>query len=468
MSRVNINTQNMLQLKDIPSSFGSVFLSLCISISLCLSGGFWVPAQGAEVRLLTLDQALEIGLANNRDIQKSREYFRLVDGRYVTERAAALPQITVNGAISRERDESQRAFIATSPVNVDRRSAEVNLTQALFTWGQVGAAIRAAKVGLKTADDQLRLNRQATQRDVTAAFYDILLARALSALAAQNLEQKSRHLDEASRKQTAGVATDYDVLAARVAVENARPEVIRSGNQVQTTREQLRFLLAMETEEVDASGTLETVIGPVPEYAQALAVAKERRPELNDLRHRLGIAEELVIIANAGDKPRLDLKGGYGWRQLEVSGTSSDGPAWNVGLYLTFPIFDGLRSRGKVAQAESDLRSQQLDEAKQVDAVALQTRNAVNAVHEAEEIVKALAGNVTQAERLLSMAEKGYELGVKIRLEVDDAELNLLQAKGNLARARRDYLVARVDLEWAMGVLGEGYQQPEQVALNKP
>jgi outer membrane protein TolC len=58
------------------------------------------------------------------------------------------------------------------------------------------------------------------------------------------------------------------------------------------------------------------------------------------------------------------------------------------------------------------------------------------------EIVKVLSGTVEQAERVLYMAEKGYEYGVKTRLDVDDAELNLGQSKGNLARAKRDYLVA--------------------------
>jgi len=62
---------------------------------------------------------------------------------------------------------------------------------------------------------------------------------------------------------------------------------------------------------------------------------------------------------------------------------------------------------------------------------------------------------VKQAERLLAMAEQGYQLGVKIRLEVEDAELNLVQAKSNLARARRDYQVSLTDLAWATGVLGE-------------
>jgi multidrug resistance efflux pump len=57
--------------------------------------------------------------------------------------------------------------------------------------------------------------------------------------------------------------------------------------------------------------------------------------------------------------------------------------------------------------------------------------------------------------RLLDLSEKGFEYGVKTRLDVEDAELNLRQAKGNLARARRDYLVARVNLEFVKGTLEE-------------
>jgi len=53
------------------------------------------------------------------------------------------------------------------------------------------------------------------------------------------------------------------------------------------------------------------------------------------------------------------------------------------------------------------------------------------------------------------MAEKGVEYGVKTRLEVDDAQTNLLRAQSNLARANRDYLAASVNLLWAMGMAGE-------------
>lgn len=430
--------------------------SLC---ALCVLGGemlFPVSSHAAEVRTLTLDQALELADGRNRDIQKAKEFYRLVEGRYVEERAAALPHFTITGSVARQEDESQKAIAGgLFPTRQDTQAAEIGVSQALFTWGKVGAAIRAAEKGFRTADERLRISRQDARRDAATAFYDILLTKEQLAIARQNLEQKERHLEEASRKHAAGVATDYDVLAASVAVENARPEVIRTSNQLRAARDRLRFVLALE-EDLDAAGTLDIPPGAVPPYAESLETARKRRPELEELRRRKEIAGELVTVANAEDKPRLDLKGGYGWRRLEVGDASGDGQVWNAGVYLSFPFFDGLKTRGKVAQARSELRSLEIDEAKLSDSISLELRNAVNAVHEADEIVRSLSGTVSQAERLLAMAEKGYELGVKIRLEVEDAELNLLQARGNLARARRDWLVARVNLDRAMGVLGEG------------
>jgi HAE1 family hydrophobic/amphiphilic exporter-1 len=317
--------------------------------------------------------------------------------------------------------------------------------------------MRAAKVGIATAEDQLRIFRQAAFRDVSASFHDILLAKELHAIAIQNLEQKRRHHDEANKKYAAGVATDYDVLVGKVDVENAQPAVIRGENLIWISREKLRFLIGTDGKEVDVKGALETEISSYPEYREAEEIARRNRPELSDLRHRIQVVEELVKIAQAGDKPRLDFRAGYGWRDLDVGPDQHEnGEAWSVGLYVTYPIFDGLRTRGRVSQAKSNLATLRIEEAKLLDSIRLEVRDAVNAVREAGEIIKALSGTVARAERLLSMAERGYEYGVKTKLEVDDAQLSLVQAKGNLARAQRDYLVARVTYEWATGTLREG------------
>lgn len=419
-----------------------------------------LPA-AAGAKTLTLDQAVSIAMEKNRDIEKAREYAQYVQGKYVEERAAALPQLSLDGSVLASKDESRK--IAGTPAQRQfSRAVDLTLSQPLYTWGKLSAGIRAAEIGLKTAGEQLRLYRQAAYRDVVAACHDIQLARELHRLAQENRSQKQRHLDEAGRRFGAGVATDYDVLAAEVAAENTVPEVIRSENGVRMARERLRFLLALEGEEVDVAGTLEepAAMHLLPaNYDEALQIAGTRRPELSDLRLRIGIYDELVTIAAADGKPRLDLKGaaGWHWASLDDPGppVEASGAAWNVGLFLTYPFFDGLKTSGRVAQARSDLRTKRIEEAKLLDAIALEVRQAEYSYREAAEILKALSGTVKQAERLVQMAEKGYEFGVKIRLEVDDAQLNLLQARSNRARAQRDFRVAQVNYLWAIGTAGE-------------
>jgi outer membrane protein TolC len=413
------------------------------------------PVFSADVKTLTLDEALKITLEKNRDIQKAEEYKNKVMGMYVEQRAAALPQITGVAVGARSWDS------ALAPLNrydrLESRNLELTLTQPIFTWGQVEAAIRAAKFGLASADDLLRLYRQAALRDVSAAFYDALLAKEFSKIAQQSLEQRVKHLDETRRKFAVGVATEYDVLAAEVAVENAKPEAIKTENQIRTSRERVRFLLGISEEEVDVAGRLYTTIESVEQYEEALKKAHEKRPELVELRNRLGVYKELVTVAGAGNKPRLDLKATMGYKDLFLGHKENEyeGKTWSVALVATIPFFDGFRTKGKVAQARSDVSSLKIDEAKLLDSISLQIRDTVNGVKEAGDIARGLSGTVTQAEKLLQMAEKGYEYGVKTRLEVEDAELNLSRARGNLARAYRDYRVARVTLVWAMGILGE-------------
>lgn len=412
-----------------------------------------VSASGATSRTLTLDQAVAIALEKNLDIARAREYGRNVQGKYVEERSAALPQLGLNGSVAALRDSGLPAAMGGGITQYDS-ALGLSLTQPLYS-GKIGAAIRAAEIGLKTSEEQLRMARQAAVRDVTAGFYNVLLAKELLRLAGEDLKQKQRHAGEAKKRYDAGVATDYDILAAEVAVENGLPAVIRGENLLKLSRERLRFYLAVEDEEVDASGSLDPAVSSAPAFEDVLKTALANRPELKDSDYRLGIYGELVNIASADNKPRLDLKGGAGWHQLEFGELRNDGAAWNIGVYLSFPFFDGMKTAGKVAQARSELASREIEKQKLLDSIRLEVRTALNDVKESAEILTAVSGTVRQAERLLQMAEKGYEFGVKIRLEVDDAQTNLLKAQVNRARAASDYLVARVNLDWTMGRLGE-------------
>jgi HAE1 family hydrophobic/amphiphilic exporter-1 len=423
---------------------------MLIILSLLLTAH---PAYTADYRMITIDDALKLAADQNKDIRMAMEYRNLVEGRYVEERSAALPKLSFTATGAMSRDETQRAMAESIPLSRRSYGGGISLNQPLFTWGQISAAIHAAEIGLKTADDKLMLYRQAVARDVSAAFYDVLLAKELQSIASQNLAQKLRHLDEAQRKYAAGTATDYDVLSADVAVKNARPEVIQTDNLIKISRERLGILIGLEGDDFKAQGELAAEVSSPPDVHEATNIAIINRPELSELQHQIGMQKEVITVYQSQDKPRIDLQASFGWQDLTMEDSHASGQVSSGAIVFSFPFFDGLRTKGKVAQSRSELNTLVLQAEKLKDNIRLQTVESVNALKESGEILQSLTGVVAQAERLSEMAEKGFIYGVKTNLDVQDAQLALKQARGNLAKARRDYLVAKVTLQWVMGML---------------
>lgn len=402
---------------------------------------------------IDLNGALREAMAQNCDIHKADEYRNYVLGVYHEYRAGAFPNVTITTTGARSRDKAQQSA-GFEPDITQSKLADIGVNWTIFTWGQVSAAIRAARANMADADVRLRMQQQAVVRDVSAGFYDCLLARELIAIATDNLRQKQRLHEEARRRLAAGVATDYDVLAAAVAVENAKPTLLAAINTLQRAKNNLSFLLGGDTRNLEPEGTLEVELMPPPSFDSAFATAVAHRPELESLKLQLAMNQDLITVAKAGDKPSVALSSSIGWHEYEYDHLPAwTGQSWSAGITMTYPIFDGFRTRGKVEEAMSNYRTTIISVAKARDQIGLDVDDAINAVTEAAAIVRALEGNVAQAEKLLNMAEKGYAAGVKTRIEVDDANLNLMKARGELARARRNYLVAQVTLQWVMGTI---------------
>lgn len=269
-------------------------------------------------------------------------------------------------------------------------------------------------------------------------------------MARDNVAQKQRHLDETRRKYQMGVATDYDVLAAEVALTNARPGLTRATNDIRLAQEHLRYFMGV-TDTFDVRGELSPVIDFPESLQEIIQKAVDSRPEMAYADSRVGIFKELAIVAAAGDKPRIDFEGNLGWASFENTDFDYPGHSWNAGIYFSVPLFDGFKTGGNLIQAKSRLSSAEIEKQKLLDVISLEARDAANKAMEAIEIVTAMEATLAQAERLLKMAETGYREGVKTRLEVNDAEFNLQSARSNLAIAKRDTIAARIVLLWIKG-----------------
>jgi len=107
---------------------------------LSLPGGPRKRGKGSEP-----GRALRIALEKNKDIQKAQEYRSMVMGRYVEERSAALPQLQLSGGYGRDRDDATKEVFRGSFRRKKRPGRRRWSLQVLYSFGKVGAAIRAAR-----------------------------------------------------------------------------------------------------------------------------------------------------------------------------------------------------------------------------------------------------------------------------------------------------------------------------------
>lgn len=421
---------------------------------LCL---FWLignaglePARAGEsAPILNLQDCLEMTLNYSREMLAATEGIRQSEGLYVQERSAALPRISFNSGLLRSRDKSM-AMGPDMETETDIYQSGLTLKQAVFTWGQVSAALDAAALDKQASEHRLRQARALALRETAIRFYDVLLSRELERVASATVSQKRRHLDETMRRNELGVATDYDVLAARVALANAGVEKTRSENTVRLAVDRLRYMIG-HPGPFDVTGSLSARVEQPLSLEVLIEKALASRPEMAYAESQIHIYEKLKKVASAGDKPRIDFEANLQWQSYGNDRFDYPGESWNAGLYLSFPFFDGLKTKGSLIQADSRIANARIEKDRLIDDIALEARDAVNRIAEAIDILDAMQTTVEQAEKLLEMAEAGYRAGVKTRLEVDDAQLNLTSARTSLARAKREYIAARIQMLWIAG-----------------
>uniref|UniRef100_A0A7C4ML65 TolC family protein n=1 Tax=Desulfatirhabdium butyrativorans TaxID=340467 RepID=A0A7C4ML65_9BACT len=414
-----------------------------------VAGRYAAGEEKASVPSLTLSDCLQMTLSYSRDMLSAREGIRQSEGLYIQERSAALPRLSAHSGLLRARDPSM-ALVPGLEAETDIYQAGVTLKQAVFTWGQVSAALDAAALDREASEQRFRQARAWALRETAIRFYDVLLSRELEKVASGTVAQKRRHLEETIRRNELGVATDYDVLAARVALANAGAEQTRAENAVRLALDRLRYMIG-KSGDFDVSGDLSSKVEPPMPLESLVERALAARPEMAYADTQIHVFEKLKKVASAGDKPRIDLEANLLWQSYGNARFDDPGESWNAGLYLSFPFFDGMKTRGSLIQADSRIAAMRIEKERLIDAIYLEARDAVNRIAEAIDILSAMQAAVEQAEKLLEMAEAGYRAGVKTRLEVEDAQLNLTSARTSLARAKRESIVARIQMLWIAG-----------------
>jgi len=413
---------------------------------LCLLGlGLTGPIQA-----LTLAEAMSHGLNHDPTYLAATRARDAGQEKRAQGRANLLPTIT---ATATGRDgKIDRDGVATK---VDTRAYLVNLSQPLLDL----AAIRAAQQGSQAAAAAEAIFQAAKQDAllrVSAAYFEVLNAQA--ALTTIQSEKKAigEQLESAKRSFEVGTATVTDQQEAQARFDLIMASEIRAENTLNVRRQALSLIMGQpvppQLPELQANLQIPP---PSPmnsddwvaqarsaNFAVLRATAEQEQARLQVSRQFAGHLPSLNLIASRNRTQDSTEDGG------EVRADSNF-----IGLNLTVPLFNGGATVSLVREASALYAeaSHRLDAAK-LSAEQSARESYLNVLAGLAQ-VNALRAAERSSQLALESNRLGYEVGVRINIDVLNAQQQLFAARRDLAKARNDTLLAVLQLRAAVGGL---------------
>jgi len=419
---------------------------------------------------LKLQDCIDLALRQNPAILKAREEIRRNQGVIVEVRAQAVPQVTASGSYEAIDSHAIDQFpfsnspgsnsVSTLFKNQEQPwTATIQVSQLVYAGGRVKAALRAAKLSDQIAAFGFQSAVADTILDVRKDFYQILLDEALVDVREQSVKLLEEQLHDAQSRFDVGSVPRFNVLRAEVELENAKPPLISAHNDLRISKEFLVKLLAIDASNQTNTFTPINFEGKLVyehrdwDLAAALEQAIQHRPELLSADRQIEVARANVQVASSGYKPQASVFGNWGWHDYVFSddtATARDG--WTLGANVSWALFDGMLTHGKITEARAQLQEANLDYADTRRQVELEVRQAYSDYLQTLELIEAEKKTVEEATESLRLAEARFRAGTGTQLDVLSAQTALTEARSNEIQALHDYNVAIATLERVTGM----------------
>ncbi len=416
-------------------------------------------AAGAETGSLILDDALSLALDNNRTIEAAREQVKQARAKINQTKASAYPELKAKADYTRMEEKEFVNSIGQSFPETKENNYRLGLTlkQKLYA-PEVFEAIKASKTYAGQAAVEFEIVKADVVKEVKKVWYRTLFTREMIQVGEESLRQLGRHVEDVKLRFDVGLATDFDLLRAEVQRANAVPSLTKDKNAYNMAENDLRSILGMErAEALLFEGELKYIPFEIP-LEEAIERALSTRGEVQFNTLNIRNLEHLVAVSRKESYPSLSLTGNYDYANdgFDASGNEEWEGTWRLGLNLEMTLFDGWWNRSRIAGQQSEVSRSRIQKRDQLSAIDIEVRTAHGNLAEARELIRSQEKNVKNAERAFEIAEAGNLSGVVTELELLDSQLALTEAKSNQTRAVYDWLIARTELEWAMGAMLEG------------
>jgi outer membrane protein len=334
-------------------------------------------------------------------------------------------------------------------------AVSVNGKYPLFNKANKVTIERAYK-GLVSAQADVDAAEQDLIVRLAQAYFDVLAAQDALGTTRASKAAITEQLASAKRNFEVGTATITDTREAQARFDLATAQEIIADNDLRTKRIALDTLVGRSG--VQPKALLVPVRLPATQPASAeewVTGADQQHPTVRRARVGLDVAMLDTEIARAAELPTVDAVSSISANNLYRSNYGSNGFSNNasLGVQLNWPLYTGGATQNRIKEtlALEEKSRNDLEAARR--GVAQGTRVAFFGVQSGLAQVKALEAAESSSKLALEATQLGYKVGVRVNLDVLNAQTQLFSTQRDLAKARYDVLVGGLRLRQASGQL---------------
>ena len=414
----------------------------------------WSPSLFAATDLL---QVYQEALTQDATLQSARA--AQVAGQEALPQGRALLLPSVNLSANTQYNDIDTQFRTTSVFASARRKYNsngynVNLTQPLY-HPQNFAQYAQAKFSVEQSNAAYAAAQQDLIIRVSQAYFDVLLAQYSVTLSQAQKEAIGEQLAQAKRTFEVGTTTITDTHDAQARYDLTVAQQIAVQNDLEIRQNALLEIIGHLPDELVAVRGEIPLVAPEPNTMEAwVEKALHNNADVVIARAALDIATEEVKKARGGHLPTVDLFANYG-ESAVGGGTAggSDQKSRIIGLQLNLPLYQGgaISSKARQAVANQERARQDLEVTQR--RVAQTARQAYLGVTSGIAQVKALQQAVISNQSSFDSTKLGLEVGVRTSVDLLNTRQQLFSARRDLAQALYNYILSRLRLSAAGGVL---------------
>jgi outer membrane protein len=411
---------------------------------------------GAPHVSLSLRDALALALANNLDYQSSLADERVAEANVVQARSYLQPNLSAG--YSYVHTQTAESFLFPTPTGFQKilfsatniNNVNATLEYALYNGGANVAALGQSSANLAASQSSVAAEQATIIRDATSAYFQLIETTRSAIVADQAVAVAGENLKTANELYQAGTSARVDVLRTEVSLADARVDAIKAHNEAALANAQLANILNINLSSIiTPTDTLETI---APIYTlDSLLTSAQNRPELAAANDAVAIADYAVKEARAGHYPTVAIQVQEGSSKPNFFNVPQ--PQLTETLAVTWNLWDGGLTRGKVQEASADVDKAKIQLKSLDNGVDLEVREAYFNYTAALAQVDAARDAQTAALENFRVNAIRFKAGVGTSLELADALLSETQAQDQYISSLADLRINLVALQRAAGLI---------------